>query len=133
MIRKCLVFICLLSCASAIYSQEIPKGAVSTGEARTYSSKRTIGIVDPKAPVVFEDVTARTELKNYTQIGGDKSKNYILESTSGSVAILDFDNDGKPDIYLLNGGTIAGLQKKQKMARSALYRYLGNWKFEDVT
>jgi hypothetical protein len=83
--------------------------------------------------VVFEDVTAQTPLKNYLQISGDKAKNYILETTAGLAAILDYDNDGKPDIYLLNGGTIDGLRKKQKTGRSALYRNLGNWKFEDVT
>ncbi|MDT7603147.1 MAG: hypothetical protein QOF61_1144, partial [Acidobacteriota bacterium] len=37
-------------------------GGVSTGAARTYASRRTVGITDPKAPKVFEDVTPRTAL-----------------------------------------------------------------------
>ena len=109
------------------------QGGAATGEAVNYASVRTAGIVDAKAPVVFEDVTAKTSLKNFISVGGDKEKNYILESTSGGVAILDYDNDGKPDIFLLNGGSIDAINGKAKMPRSALYRNLGDWKFEDVT
>ncbi len=105
----------------------------STGEARSYTSRRTVGITDAKALKIFEDITSQTVLKNYLQTSGDKAKNFILETTSGSVAVLDYDNDGKPDIFLLNGSTIDALKGKEKLPRSALYRNLGNWKFEDVT
>ena len=110
-----------------------PQAGASTGEAKTYSSIRTAGVTDANAPRVFEDVTSRTALKNFLEVGGDKAKNYILECTSGGVAILDYDNDGNPDIFLLNGGTIDALRGKEKMPRSALYHNRGNWKFEDVT
>ncbi|MCY7375465.1 MAG: CRTAC1 family protein [Pyrinomonadaceae bacterium] len=125
--------ILIFSFALSVFGQTQPMGGVSTGEAKTYTSRRTVGVVDANAPKVFEDVTGNTVLKNYLQVGGDKSKNYIVETTSGSVAIFDYDNDGKPDIFLLNGGTIEALKNKGKMPRSALYRNLGNWKFEDVT
>jgi hypothetical protein len=49
-----------------------------------------------------------------------------LEFTTGSigtgVAIGDYDNDGRPDIYVVN-----------KTGRDRLYRNLGGWKFEDAT
>jgi hypothetical protein len=109
------------------------QGGAATGDAKTYSSRRTAGITDPNAPKIFEDVTSLTALKEFIEVGGDKAKNYILECTSGGVAILDYDNDGKPDIFLLNGGTINALEGKEKMPRSALYHNLGDWKFEDVT
>ncbi|NOT49455.1 MAG: CRTAC1 family protein [Acidobacteria bacterium] len=110
-----------------------PQSGAATGEAQSYTSRRTAGITDNNAPVIFEDVTAGTALKDFIEVGGEKAKNYILECTSGAVAILDYDNDGKPDIFLLNGGTINGLEGKEKMPRSALYRNLGNWKFKNVT
>jgi hypothetical protein len=113
--------------------QNAGQSGTATGEARTYTSRRTVGIVDPSAPKIFEDITAQTALKNYIQSSGDKAKNYIVEGTSGSVAILDFDTDGRPDIFLLNGGSINAVNGKEKMPHSALYRNLGNWKFEDVT
>ncbi|MBL8188602.1 MAG: CRTAC1 family protein, partial [Acidobacteria bacterium] len=47
-------------------------------------------------------------------------------------AMFDFDGDGRLDIYLLNSYSVeAALQKKTRPA-AALYRNLGNGKFEDV-
>jgi hypothetical protein len=130
MLNKVIVLYMLL--ASAVAAQGTMGGA-STGTARTYSSRRTAGVVDPKATAVLEDVTARTALSGFLNVGGGKAKNYIPETTSGSVAVLDYDNDGKPDIYLLNGGTLDLVRAGKKMPRAALYHNLGNWKFEDVT
>jgi enediyne biosynthesis protein E4 len=108
-------------------------GGVSTGAARAYASRRTINITDPKAPPVFEDVTAQTPLAKFKHRSGAQAKSYILEATSGGVAVLDYDADGLADIYLINGSTMQSLQGKEKPPRAALYRNLGNWKFEDVT
>lgn len=108
-------------------------GGASTGTPATYTSRRTTGITDPNAPVVFEDLTDKTALANFRHRSGGAAKDYILDTPSGGVAIFDYDNDGRPDIYLLNGSTIAALQGKEKPPRAALYRNLGNWKFEDVT
>lgn len=108
-------------------------GGVSTGTPVNYTSKRTVNITDPKAPVVFEDVTDKTALANFKHKAGTQAKDYIFEVPSGGVAIFDYDGDGLPDIYLLNGTTMAALQNKEKAPRAALYHNLGNWKFEDVT
>ncbi len=108
-------------------------GGASTGAARTYTSRRTADITDAKAPVVYEDVTAQTPLINFKHLSGGKNKDYILEAPPSGVAIFDYDGDGKPDIYLLNGSTIAAMQGKEKAQRAALYRNLGDWKFEEVT
>ena len=108
-------------------------GGASTGTPATYTSRRTVGITDPNAPVVFEDVTGKTALASFRHRSGGAAKDYIFETPSGGVAIFDYDGDGRPDIYLLNGSTIAAMQGKEKAPRAALYRNLGNWKFEDVT
>src|SRR5215510_11928062 len=108
-------------------------GGVATGAPVAYSSRRTVGIVDPKAPVIFEIVTDKTPLASFKHKSGGAAKDYIVEGVSGGVAILDYDGDGLPDIYLLNGSTIAAMQGKEKPPRAALYRNLGNFKFEDVT
>jgi hypothetical protein len=110
-----------------------PMGGVSTGAALSYTTKRTVGIVDPKAPMVFEDVTDKTAMANFKHRAGTPSKDYIFEVPSGGVAIFDYDGDGLPDVYLLNGSTAPALQGKEKPPRAALYHNLGNWKFEDVT
>ncbi|MDQ3687268.1 MAG: CRTAC1 family protein [Acidobacteriota bacterium] len=108
-------------------------GGVSTGAARTYSTRRTADVADPKAPRVFEDVTVKTALAGFSHRSGSPTKEYIIETVSGGVAIFDYDNDGRPDVYLLNGSSIAAMMGKEKHPRAALYRNLGDWKFEDVT
>src|ERR1700754_3534337 len=83
-------------------------GGVTTGEARTYTSRRTVGIFDDKAAAAFEDVTAKTALATFRNRSGDLDKNYILEATAAGVAVFDYDNDGWPDIYLLSGSALDG-------------------------
>lgn len=126
-------FILLLVFSIAGFGQDEQMGGVTTGEAKVYTSKRTVGITDQKAPKVFENVTAQTVLKDFQCVSGGKEKEYIIETTSCVVAVFDYDNDGKPDIFLLNGSTINTELGKEKVPKSALYRNLGDWKFENVT
>ena len=129
----------LLGGSILVHAQPAPKkiepqrGGASTGTPVNYSSRRTVGITDPKAPIVFEDVTDQTAMAGFKHRSGSPRKNYIFETTSGGVAIFDYDGDGLPDVYLINGSTTAALEGKEKPPRAALYRNLGKWKFEDVT
>ena len=51
----------------------------------------------------------------------------------GGVAALDFDNDGRLDLFFVNGASQPSLRKTGPEWWNRLYRNLGNWKFEDVT
>lgn len=135
------ILLILSATSFSLFAQTQPKktdqkpemGGVNTGPALTYSTRRTTGITDPKAPLIFEDATDKTALAGFKHHAGGLAKDYIFEVPSGGVAIFDYDGDGLPDVYLLNGSTMPALLGKEKAPRAALYRNLGNWKFEDVT
>jgi enediyne biosynthesis protein E4 len=62
------------------------------------------GFVDG-APIVFADITHAAGLDKFYHRSGDPEKRTILETPGSGVALLDYDNDGWLDIYLLNGST----------------------------
>ena len=85
----------------------------------------------------FLDVTVESTLGSFRHVSGNpRDKRYILEVMSGGVAIFDYDNDGLPDVYLVNGSTLDVLRGKARPdpnSKSRLYHNLGKGKFEDVT
>lgn len=84
-----------------------------------------------KPPVVrFEDIAAQAGLTAANVSGADKNKQYIVETTGNGVAIFDYDNDGLPDILLVNGDRF---QPAGAPPTPRLYHNLGGLKFEDVT
>lgn len=55
------------------------------------------------------------------------------ETMAGGVAIFDYNNDGRLDIYFANGADINSLQKSSPKYSNRLFRNDGNGKFTDVT
>jgi hypothetical protein len=84
----------------------------------------------PPADVLFRDITREAGITFEHHAAPEKK--FIVESMSGGVALVDIDNDGLPDIYFVDSLTVA-TANDPNAARSALYRNLGNGKFEDVT
>lgn len=86
-------------------------------------------VVVPK--IKFTDVTkdAGITFRFFNGAAGDR---LLPETMTGGVAIFDFDGDGKQDILFLNARPWPG-KEKGSMPTMALYRNLGNFKFEDVT
>ncbi|HWS87783.1 MAG TPA: CRTAC1 family protein [Pyrinomonadaceae bacterium] len=80
--------------------------------------------------VRFADVTAQAGV-NFRHVSTPE-KRYIVESMSGGVALLDYDNDGFLDIFFVNSLTVDLVRSKGK-TRSALYRNRGDGTFADVT
>ncbi|HEX7173971.1 MAG TPA: CRTAC1 family protein [Pyrinomonadaceae bacterium] len=78
----------------------------------------------------FTDVTAQAGI-TFKHVSTPE-KRYIVESMSGGVALIDYDNDGLLDIYLVNSLTVDLVKSKGK-TKSALYRNRGDGTFADVT
>ena len=90
------------------------------------------GFVDG-APVVFIDITKHAGLDKFRHISGTPEKATILETPGSGVALLDYDNDGWLDIYLLNGSTFAALKGKESAPRAMLLHNNHDGTFTDVT
>jgi len=75
------------------------------------------GFVDG-APVIFIDITHAAGIDKFHHRSGTHEKRTILETPGSGVALLDYDNDGWLDIYMLNGSTFPALKgRKPRRAR----------------
>jgi hypothetical protein len=89
-------------------------------------------LAQPKAPsgVVFTDVTAKAGI-HFVHTSGAFGKKYLPETMGSGCAFLDYDNDGWPDIFLVNSKAWPGHGAAKTY--SALYRNNRNGTFTDVT
>jgi len=76
------------------------------------------------------DITASTGI-HFNHLSSPEAR-YIVESMSGGVAIIDYDDDGYPDLYFTNAPSVA-MHKAGTPARGALYHNNHDGTFTDVT
>jgi len=99
--------------------------SLAYGEQGKYSvaeeSPETVQKVPPQIPVRFVDATEQAGLltKPSSAVGKD-----LASYLGPGACFLDYDNDGRPDMFLPDNGKEGGM---------SLYHNLGNSKFEDVT
>ena len=89
------------------------------------------GFVD-KGTVVFEDVSKSSRLASWRHVMGTAQKKYILETDGSGVGLIDYDNDGWLDIYLVNGSTYDALTGKKTPPHAALFHNNHDGTFTDV-
>jgi enediyne biosynthesis protein E4 len=83
-----------------------------------------------KVPVVnFRDVAAQSGL-SAVAVSGNLDQTSLVETTGTGLAIFDYDNDGLPDIFLVQGDR---LKPGPIPLTPHLYHNLGGLRFEDVT
>jgi hypothetical protein len=76
------------------------------------------------------DITASTGI-HFDHLSAPEKK-YVVESMSGGVALIDYDNDGYPDIYFTNAPSV-DMALAGRKAKGALYHNNGDGTFTDVT
>src|SRR5579862_6599292 len=137
----------MLLCASPAKAQETPAATdkqgegemgVATGAAHpavkdAQSRPITAGGFVDGAPVIFADITQQAGLAKFRHRSGTPAKETVLETMGSGVALLDYDNDGWLDIYLVNGSTIAALRGKEAPPRAMLLHNNHDGTFTDVT
>jgi len=85
------------------------------------------------APIVhFTDQAEKAGLLSLNVFGGRETKKYIIETTGTGMAIFDYDNDGWPDIFLVNGTTLES-PTGENAPTNHLYHNNHDGTFTDVT
>jgi enediyne biosynthesis protein E4 len=89
--------------------------------------------------VQFTDITAQSHV-DFTQQNSATSNKYLIETMGGGVALFDYDNDGRLDIFFTNGALISDPMpdgkvpdKSNKKFWNRLYHQNADGTFTDVT
>src|SRR5438876_342604 len=80
----------------------------------------------------FEDITPRSGIDFVTDSSPTPNKNQPETMISG-VGLIDYDNDGYPDIFLINGAAIPSLKKDSPKYYNRLFHNNHDGTFTDVT
>jgi hypothetical protein len=92
--------------------------------------------VDHAGAAWFVDIAASAGITVRNVNGDAASKKYIIEATGSGVGIIDYDRDGWPDIFLVNGRLLpvsAAKGVKEAEPTSHLFRNNHDGSFTDVT
>ena len=84
------------------------------------------------AGVIFTDVTETLGI-HWRHVNGATPEKYLIETMGGGGAFLDYNGDGRLDIFLVNSGCHKLSGSGCAPGRHALYRQNVDGKFEDVT
>lgn len=82
--------------------------------------------------IVFENILKTSGIRYVTDNSATSNKHQV-ETMLAGVAVFDYNNDGLPDIYFVNGARLPEMDKSDPRYFNRLYRNDGNGRFTDVT
>ncbi len=106
-----------------------PQAAVFDSQHRPI----TAGGFVKTGPIVFMNTAAAAGLTKWRHKAGTPEKRLIVEAKGPGVCLLDYDNDGWLDIYLVNGSTYDALEGKATPPHAALFHNNHDGTFTEVT
>src|SRR5215472_14740301 len=108
-------------------------GLLLRGGAISFAQQAKPAPVRSNPIASFVDIFQQAGLTAQNVFGGVETKKYIIETTGNGVAIFDYDNDGWPDIFLVDGTTLEASRAGKGGPTNRLYRNNHDGTFTDVT
>ncbi len=96
----------------------------------TGPSSRSAQDLPAKAAVTFVDITKQAGI-TWQHVNGATPEKYLIETMGGGGGFLDYDGDGRLDIFLVQSGCHK-FSANCKAAKNALYRQNADGTFTDV-
>ena len=131
-----LIAILIAAICAPILAQESMGGSSTGGShAAIHDSQNrpiTAGGFVPSGPVIFQDVSKQAGLTTWRHVMGTPQKKFIIETNGSGVGLIDYDNDGWLDIYLVNGSTYEAEQGKTRPPHAALFHNNHDGTFTNV-
>jgi hypothetical protein len=103
---------------------------VATPVAAPTPTTPAVAPARPSGPITFTDVTAQAGI-HFRHNNGGFGKKYLPETMGSGVCVIDYDNDGWPDILFVNSADWPG--HKTRRTTPALYHNNHDGTFTDVT
>ncbi len=103
--------------------------------ATTLSAQQKVypASADHPTPAWFVDVAVKAGIAVRNVNGSATAKHYIVEATGSGVAIIDYDRDGWPDIFMVNGQELVSEKGAKPQPTSHLFHNNHDGTFTDVT
>jgi hypothetical protein len=89
-------------------------------------------MLSAQGPILFEEIADRAGIRFVAENCPTPNKN-LPETMLAGVALLDYDNDGYLDVYLVNGAAIPSLKKESPKYWNRLFHNNRDGTFTDVT
>lgn len=139
--NTCTILVLLVVLTAEALAQTALPSPVPTGKSYTTDEIKRPATTAPQfpSPVTFEDISAASGIK-FRHAASVTSVKYLPETMGGGVALFDFDNDGRLDIFFTNGAEILESMPKNRSPEKTnprywnrLFRQRSDGTFEDAT
>ena len=102
------------------------------GAGAALTIPRMFGAANTPGPIVFENAAPKCGI-DFVLRNDAKGRKYQVETVLGGLGVIDFDQDGWPDLYCVNGAALPSLEKSDPRFFNRLYRNNRDGTFTDVT